>query len=161
MEYVKERIVMCVNNAIYEFAGTATTLPTAVYSHGDTDHVFTSITASGPAIYVAGYGGIQSNIYKFTLNTSGAMPTISQAITAAEMPTGEIIHKIYYYLGYMLIGTSKGIRVALVNDQDGSIQYGPLVVETSQPCYDFAARDHFVWCATSVDGEPGIIRIDL
>jgi hypothetical protein len=34
-------------------------------------------------------------------------------------------------------------------------------VETTQPCYDFAARDRFVWCATSVDGEPGVIRIDL
>jgi hypothetical protein len=89
------------------------------------------------------------------------MPTLAQAITAAEMPTGEIIHKIYYYLGYMLIGTSKGIRVATVSDQDGSVTYGPLIVETDQPCYDFAARDHYVWCATSVAGSPGVIRMDL
>jgi hypothetical protein len=34
-------------------------------------------------------------------------------------------------------------------------------VETTQPCYDFAARDRFVWCATGVDGAPGVIRIDL
>jgi hypothetical protein len=61
----------------------------------------------------------------------------------------------------MMIGTNKGIRVATVNDQDGSISYGPLIVETSQPCYDFAARDHFVWCATSVAGNPGVIRVDL
>jgi hypothetical protein len=60
-----------------------------------------------------------------------------------------------------MIGTSKGIRVATVNDQDGSLAYGPLMVETDQPCYDFAARDHYVWCATSVDGAPGVIRIDL
>lgn len=162
MEYVKERIVMCVNNSVYEFASNAGALPSAVYTHGDTDHIFTSITASGPAIYIAGYSGIQSNIYKFTLTTSsGVMPTLTSAITAAEMPTGEIIHKIYYYLGYMIIGTSKGIRVAAVNDQDGSLAYGPLIVETSQPCYDFAARDHYVWCAASVDGDAGVIRIDL
>jgi hypothetical protein len=49
----------------------------------------------------------------------------------------------------------------LVSDQDGSITYGPLIVETSQPTYDFASRNHFVWCATSVAGEPGVIRIDL
>jgi carbon starvation protein CstA len=49
------------------------------------------------------------------------MPTLTSAITAAEMPVGEIIHKIYYYLGYMMIGTSKGIRAATVSDQDGSI----------------------------------------
>jgi len=77
------------------------------------------------------------------------------------MPAGEKVYKIYYYLGYMMIGTNKGIRAAVVSDQDGSINYGPLIVETTQPCYDFAARDRFVWCATSVDGEPGVIRIDL
>lgn len=162
MEYVKERIVMCVNSSVYEITSASGSLPTAVYTHSDADHIFTSITASGPAIYISGFSGIQSNIYKFTLTTtSGSMPSLTQAITAAEMPTGEIIHKIYYYLGYMMIGTSKGIRVATVNDQDGSLSYGPLVVETTQPCYDFAARDHFVWCATSVDGAPGVIRIDL
>ena len=161
MEYIKDRIVMAINNKIFEFAPSASALPTALYTHADTDVVFTSITASGPAIYIAGYSGIQSFIYKFTLNTSGVMPTLTTAITAAEMPVGEIIHKIYYYLGYMMIGTNKGIRAAVVSDQDGSIQYGPLIVETTQPCYDFAARDRFIWCATGVDGAPGVIRIDL
>ena len=161
MEYVKDRIVMAINNKIFELSSSASSLPTALYTHSDTDVVFTSITASGPAIYISGYSGIQSFIYKFTLNTSGVMPTLTTAITAAEMPVGEIIHKIYYYLGYMMIGTNKGIRAAVVSDQDGSINYGPLIVETTQPCYDFAARDRFIWCATGVDGAPGVIRIDL
>jgi hypothetical protein len=161
MEYIKDRIVMAANNKIYEFSTAASSLPTALYTHSDDDVVFTSITASGPAIYISGYSGIQSFIYKFTLNTSGVMPTLTTAITAAEMPAGEIIHKIYYYLGTMMIGTNKGIRAAVVSETDGSIQYGPLIVETTQPCYDFAARDRFVWCATSVGGAPGVIRIDL
>ena len=161
MEYVKERIVMCINSSVYEISSNTSSLPSAVYTHSDSDHIFTSITASGPAIYISGFSGIQSNIYKFTLSTNGTMPSLTQAITAAEMPVGEIVHKIYYYLGYMMIGTNKGIRVATVNDQDGSLAYGPLIVETTQPCYDFAARDHFVWCATSVGGNPGVIRIDL
>jgi hypothetical protein len=161
MEYVKDRIVMCINNKIYEISSSATALPTPVYTHSDTDIVFSSITASGPAIYVAGYSGTQSSIFKFTLSTAGVMPTLTTAITAAEMPVGEIIHRIYYYLGYMMIGTNKGIRAAVVSDQDGSINYGPLIIETTQPCYDFAARDRFVWCATGVDGAPGVIRIDL
>jgi hypothetical protein len=161
MEYVKDRIVMGINNKIYEISSSASSLPSPVYTHSDTDIVFTSITASGPAIYVAGYSGTQSSIFKFTLNTSGVMPTLTTAITAAEMPVGEIIHKIYYYLGYMMIGTNKGIRAAVVSDQDGSINYGPLIVETTQPCYDFAARDRFIWCATGVDGSAGVLRIDL
>jgi hypothetical protein len=162
MEYVKDRIVLCADNKVYEFPTTATAMPTTVYSHPNTGHVYTSITASGPAIYIAGYNGIQSTIQKFTLTTTtGSMPTLTSAITAAELPTGEVVHKIYYYLGYMIIGTSKGIRVASVSGQDGSLNYGPLIVETTQPCYDFAARDHYIWCATGVAGEPGVIRIDL
>jgi hypothetical protein len=161
MEFVKERIVMCADNKVYEFSGSATAMPTAVYTHPSTSHIYTSITASGPAIYVAGYNGIQSTIQKFTLSTAGVMPTLTSAVVAAELPVGEVVHKIYYYLGYMMIGTNKGIRAAVVSDQDGSINYGPLIVETTQPCYDFAARDRFVWCATGVDGEPGVIRIDL
>ena len=161
MEYVKDRIVMCINNKIYEIPTSASTLPSPVYPHSDTDIIFTSITASGPSIYVSGYSGIQSSILKFTLNTAGVMPTLTSGITAAEMPVGETVYRIYYYLGYMVIGTNKGIRVATVSDQDGSVSYGPLIVETTQPVYDFAARDHYVWCATGVDGEPGVIRIDL
>ena len=161
MEYIKDRIVMCADNKVYEFAASAVAMPTALYTHPVTSHIYTSVTASGPAIYIAGYNGIQSTIQKFTLSTAGVMPTLTSAVVAAELPVGEVVHKIYYYLGYMMIGTSKGVRVAVVNDQDGSINYGPLVVETDQPCYDFAARDHYVWCATSVNGEPGVIRIDL
>lgn len=161
MEYVKDRIVMAINNKIYEFAGTAAALPSPVYTHADTDVVFTSITASGVAIYVSGFSGVQSFIYKFTLsNTTGAMPSLTSAITAAEMPIGEKIYKIEYYLGYMLIGTSKGIRIAAVDDA-GSITYGPLIVETTQPVYEFAFRDKYAWAATGVAGQGGVIRIDL
>ena len=161
IEYVKERLVICADNKVYESATAAASTPTLLFTHPSSTHVYTSVTASGPAIYISGYNGIQSTIQKFTLNSSGVMPTLTSAVVAAELPVGEIVHKIYYYLGYMMIGTNKGIRAAVVSDQDGSINYGPLIVETSQPCYDFAARDHYIWCATSVAGEPGTIRIDL
>ncbi len=161
MEYTKERIVMCVNDKVYEFATSATTLPTAVYQHRDPDHIFTSITSSGVAIYISGYSGIQSNIYKFTLESTGAMPTLTQAITAAELPVGETTFKISFYLGYMCIGTNQGVRIAQVSDQDGSIAYGPLLFESTQPVYDFAFRDKFIWAATGVDGQVGVTRINL
>lgn len=160
MEFTKERIVATINNKVFEISTTATALPTAVYAHPVDDFNFTSITSSGAAIYVAGFSGSQSNIQKFTLTTAGAMPTLTSAITAAEMPSGELVYKIYYYLGYMLIGTTKGVRVAAVSD-DGSLAYGPLLFESEQPVYDFAARDRYVWAATNVDGAPGTTRIDL
>jgi len=160
MEFTKERIVACINNKVFEYATNASAIGTAVYTHPVDDFYYTSITSSGAAIYCAGFSGGQSNIQKFTLTTAGAMPSLTSAITAAEMPVGERIFRIYYYLGYMLIGTDKGVRVAAVSD-DGSIAYGPLVFESEQPVYDFAARDKYVWCATNVDGAPGTTRIDL
>jgi hypothetical protein len=160
MEFTKERIVACINNKVYEIATNATALPTAVYTHPVDDFIYTSITSSGTAIYVTGFSGTQSNIQKFTLASNGTMPTLTSAITAAEMPSGERIYKIAYYLGYMMIGTTKGIRVAAVSD-DGSIAYGPLIWENTQPVYDFAFRDKFAWAATGVDDEPGVVRIDL
>jgi hypothetical protein len=163
MEFIKDRIILCINNAVYELAPTATALPTAVYTNPNTNYHYTSVAASGPAIYTAGHSGIYSTIQKYTLTAAtGAMPTLSQAIVAAEFPPGEIVEKLYYYLGYMMIGTSKGMRASVVSPDDGSLSYGPLIVETSQPVYDFAARDRFVWCASgigSLDG--GLIRIDL
>jgi hypothetical protein len=161
MEYTKERIVMCANDKVYEFSSSATTLPTAVYSHNDPDHIFTSITSSGAAIYISGYSGIQSNIYKFTLSTAGAMPTLTSAITAAELPVGEIVFKISYYLGSLAIGTSQGMRMADASQLDGSITYGALIFESTQPVYDFGFRDRYIWAASGVDGQVGVTRVDM
>jgi hypothetical protein len=161
IEFTKERLVLAVNNSIYELATSASVLPTAVYSHPNAAFTYTSITSSGAAIYLSGFNGIQSTIQKFTLSTSGAMPTLTSAITAAELPVGEIAFKIYYYLGYMAIGTNLGLRVAAVSDQDGSLNYGPLIFESEQPVYDVAGFDKYLWCTTNVDGSPGVTRVDL
>ena len=62
MEYTKERLVLAVNNSVYEFATSATALPSPVYSHPNASFVYTSITSSGTAIYLAGYNGVQSTL---------------------------------------------------------------------------------------------------
>jgi hypothetical protein len=162
MEFIKDRIILCVNNSVYELSTTASALPTAVYTNPNVNYHYTSIAASGPAIYTAGHSGIYSTIQKYTLSTAGVMPTLTSAVVAAELPAGEIIEKIFYYLGYMMIGTNKGVRASIVSDQDGSINYGPLIIETSQPVYDFAARDRFIWAASGIGAlDGGVIRIDL
>jgi hypothetical protein len=61
----------------------------------------------------------------------------------------------------MAIGTSLGLRVAQVSDNDGSIAYGPLIFESEQPVYDVAGYDKYLWATTNVDGNPGVSRVDL
>ena len=164
MEFIKDRIILCVNNKVYEFPTNTDAIGdgTLVYTNPNTNYHYTSVAASGPAIYTAGHSGIYSTIQKYTLSTAGVMPTLTSAVVAAELPAGEIVEKIYYYLGYMCIGTNKGMRVAAVNDQDGSLSYGPLIFESSQPVYDFAARDRFIWAASGIGAlDAGLIRVDL
>ncbi len=162
--WVKQRLVACIGASVYELTnakGSTHALPTAVYTHPNADWTWTSISESGGAIYVAGYAGGNSAIYKFTLNTSGAMPTLTSGVIAAQLPIGEYVNKIEYYLGYLMIGTNKGVRAAEISDQDGSINYGPLIIEESNGVYDFAFRDKFVWATGSIGGYAGLYRIDL
>jgi hypothetical protein len=162
--WAKQRLVGCIGTAVYELTaarGSSHTLPTPVYTHPNADWNWTSISESGSAIYVAGYIGGNSAIYKFTLDTAGAMPTLSSGVVAAQLPIGEIVYKIDSYLGYLAIGTNKGVRIASASAADGSIVYGPLIIETDNPVLDFAFRDRFVWATGSVGGFAGLYRIDL
>lgn len=161
--WVKQRLVGCIGTSVYELINDVSTdhaLPTALYTHPNSDWTWTSIGESNAAIYVAGYAAGKSSIYKFVLNSSGVMPTLTSAITAAELPVGEVVYKIESYLGYLVIGTSKGVRVASITD-DGSLIYGPLIIETDNPVLDFAFRDTFCWATGDVNGHPGLYRIDL
>ena len=169
LAWVKQRLVACIGASVYELTnakGSTHTLPaTPVYTHPNSGWEWTSISESGSAIYAAGYAGGNSAIYKFTLSVAtgsiGSMPTLTSGVIAAQLPIGEVVNKIEYYLGYLMIGTNKGVRAAQISDTDGSISYGPLIIEESNGVYDFAFRDKFVWATGSVDGYAGLYRIDL
>jgi hypothetical protein len=164
MAWVKQRLVAGIGTSIYELTGAlgTTTLPAAIYTHPNTGWEWTSISEGGSAIYAAGYAGGNGAIYKFTLNTTtGVMPTLTSGIIAAQLPIGEYPHKIESYLGYLVIGTNKGVRVAQISDTNGDLSYGPLIIEGDNIGLDFAFRDRFVYVTGSIDGYAGLYRIDL
>jgi hypothetical protein len=149
-------------------AGTITlNANTPIYTHPNSSWVWTSIAESGSAIYAAGYAGANSAIYKFTLDTTGAMPTLSSGITSVVVPSGEIIHNIYVHLmSYMAIGTNKGLRIGSISDSTGDITYGPLMIRTERPVRGFAAHHSYIYAASSSNTElggnyPMIYRVDL
>ena len=164
LAWVKQRLVGAVMNSVYELTGatgSALPLPTPLYTHPNTGWEWTSISEGGSAIYAAGYAGGTSAIYKFTLSTAGVMPTLTSGIVAAQLPIGEIVYKIESYLGMLMIGTNKGMRVATISDTNGDLAYGPLVFEDTNGVRDFAFRDNFVWATGTVSGCPGLYRVDL
>ena len=171
MGYVKQRLVIGINNKLYEVPASAGggALPSPVYTHPNTSWVWTSISEGGSAIYAAGFAGANSSVYKFNLDTTtGAMPTLTSAITAAVMPDGEIIHNIYVHLmTYIAIGTNKGVRIGTIDNTTGNINYGPLLIHTEQPVRGFAAHNSYIYASTSFSATnegaayPGVYTIDL
>ena len=170
MGYVKQRLVVGINNKLYEMptTGGGGALPSPVYTHPNTSWVWTSIAEGGSAIYAAGYSGSNSAIYKFILDNTGAMPTLTSGIIAAIVPDGEIIHNIYVHLmSYIAMGTNKGVRIGTIDNTNGNITYGPLLIHTEQPVRGFAAHNSYIYASTSFAAAdegatyPGVYAIDL
>jgi len=162
--WVKQRLVAGIGASIYELTGaigSSTTLPTPIYTHPNASWTWTSISEGGSAIYAAGYAGTTSAIYKFILTSAGAMPVLTSGIIAAQLPIGEYVTRIESYLGYLVIGTNKGVRIASISDVSGDLSYGPLNIEASNMGLDFAFRDTFVWVTGSIDGYAGLYKINL
>jgi hypothetical protein len=139
-----------------------TALPTVIFTHPSSTWTWTSICEGPNAIYYAGKNRTNSAIFKIGLTTGTTalgFPVLAVPTEIAQFPVTEIVNAIDVYLGtYMVICTTKGVRVAAVQD-DGSIKYGPIIAEG-----DFkgvAFRDRFAYVSGLVDGEAGLIRIDL
>jgi len=168
MGYVKERLIVGINNKIYEIPTTGSgALPTPLYTHPNTSWRWTGIAEGANAIYASGQAGSKSSVVKFTLDTTGALPTLTSAITTVVVPNGEIIHNIYVHLmSYMVIATNKGIRIGVI-DGNGNVTYGGLMIRTDYPIRGIAAHDSYIYCAGSFDGleagenYPGLYIINL
>jgi hypothetical protein len=169
ISFVKQRLVAAIGPSVYEItSSTGATGPLVAdkrYTHPDTDWNWTAIVEGPQAIYASGYRGTNSSIFKFSLSTVGVMPTLTNAVTAADFPDDEHVTALGVYLGtYMLIGTNRGIRVGII-DANGDISYGPLTYEKSDASHtlSFAFKDRFAYATitNNIDGKSGLIRIDL
>lgn len=85
---------------------------------------WTSVVGSPVGIFAAGNQGVQGRIYYIGINDSTS--SLNVPVIAAELPVGETVNIITEYGGLLVIGTSKGIRLAQIQGQ-GYITYGPLI----------------------------------
>jgi len=158
-----------------------------IYAHPNPNWIWTGVCDGPNAIYISGYAGDSSTVYRLALDTTGAVPLLTKALTAADMPKGEIIYAIGSYIGkYMVFGTNKGIRVGQIDTSGyftaGYITYGPLTVVTNgydpasgtnlagYPCKSITFNDRYAYCTVTnyidTDGtgttlNSGLIKIDL
>jgi hypothetical protein len=169
IRYVKQRLLVAIGNVLYELNANATgsaALPTALYTHPNTNWVWSSIAEGPQAIYVSGYdpNGTSSSVYKITLDPSVpnslGFPTLTVPTVIIDMPEGERINDFDVYLGvYAVLATNLGFRVGIA-DTNGDVQYGPLLFNQAA-CNSIAFRDNFAYLTSKVDGEAGLVRVDL
>lgn len=122
---------------------------------------WTGIADGRGAIYLSGYAGDKSAIFK--VQPDATTGNLGAAISVADIPLGETVRTLFGYLGtYLAIGTSRGVRIAAIAD-DASIVYGPIIFETTNPVTCFAARDSYIWAGVKagIGGASGTYRIYL
>lgn len=161
VEFVKARVVVSSGPSLYAITGAV--LPGAFFTHTNPNFKWTSIADGPNAIYAAGNDSTTGYIFKFTLDTTGGVPTLTGGMTTAIMPTGERINTIYSYIGtFMGIATSKGFRVAQF-DSNGDVNFGPLLFTITGGCTGIAGFDHYMFTGSILqhDGSSGLYRIDL
>ncbi len=168
IRFVKQRLIAAINNAIYELDANhgGGSLPSALFTHPNTSWVWSSISEGPSAIYISGYdpNGTSSSVFKIVLDVttpnSLGFPTLETPTVIIDLPEGERINDFDVYLGtYAVLATNKGFRVG-VSDTNGNIQYGPLLFDQAA-CNSIAFRDRFAYIATTIDGEAGLVKVDL
>lgn len=127
------------DGSMYEIPASGT--ENEIIGHHGTEFTWTSATGVGGFHYFAGVKGDKSIIYKITLQDTAT--ALGPAIVCGELPDGEIVRHLGSYLGYLIIGTSKGVRFANT-DANGYVTIGGLI-ETGQPVYCSEGQDRFVW----------------
>ena len=161
-KWVKGRLMLGLDNKVYECDNTPA--KNLRFTHLNASWTWTDFAEGTNAIYAAGYAGSESSIYKFVLDTSGNVPTLaSGGVQTAQLPRGEVVYALTAYLGsFVGIGTSRGFRVGQIDD-NGDIQYGPLLFTNASGCKCVAAYDRFFFVGATnvITAQSGLYRVDL
>jgi hypothetical protein len=171
--YVKDRIVAGVkhdsaNMHLYELTRTPTSPPNTMangdvrFTLSNTSIVFNSITELPSAIVVGYTQGAVSRVQMYTINPASPTASIVGPTIIAELPRGETLNQIRTYLNeYVILATTKGLRVGTIGTDGQSFTYGPLNIEGNVS--DIALDETYVYCtrSTLISGFAGLWRLNL
>jgi len=171
--YVKDRIVAGImhdtaNMHVYELTRTPTSPPNTMsngesrFTLSNTSIVFNSISELPGAIIVGYTQGAVSRVQMYTINPASPTANIVGPTIIAELPRGETLNQIRSYLNeYVILATTKGLRVGTIGTDGQSFTYGPLNVEGN--VHDIALDETYVYFTRSnlVSGSAGLWRLNL
>ena len=156
--YVKGRLMAAHDNLLYNITASGA-LPSPLLTHDNSDFEWVDFAEGRNVIYAAGYSGDKSEIYKTAVKADGT--ALDTPTVAGTLPDGEIVRAVEGYLNFLLIGTDKGLRFA-VQDDNGDLTIGALI-ETDNAVRCFEGQGSFVWFGwTNYDAtDTGLGRLSL
>ena len=159
----ENNVLYLLNTAYSSGSGHTGSIPSAAKSdsltHIDTGYVWNGVTGGPNVIYASGSSKGRSEIWRIDFNattstptggTESLLPDLAGATVAVQLPFGEVINDIEYYIGYLALGTNKGVRICTVN-VNGDITLGPLLVNTPHQVNAFVAKENYIYAATKVN----------
>jgi hypothetical protein len=151
------RLVCGKTTSLFELSSTGTRID--IFTHPNASWNWTSFAGGNAGIYCAGNDGGKSEIYLITvIDSTGAL---AAPIPVAQLPYGELVRRIAYFGGFLIMCTSRGVRLAQAATS-GLLQYGPLIALGDTRGVSFDGRFAYVTCdSISVFDNPGVIALSL
>lgn len=138
LAYVKNYLLSNEANVLKDITNGA---KTTLYTHPSAAFRWVGGCEGSQFIYLLGGIGDSWVVHKVGVKTDGT--GLTPAIVAVQLPEGEIGYSIGSYLGFIFIGTNKGLRMAQA-DSNGDLTLGALI-PTEAPVSCFEGQDRFVW----------------
>jgi hypothetical protein len=147
VQYANGRLIAADGDEVFEVAAAGTV--TTIKDHDNASFIWQTISSSPAGIYVAGNAGDRAEIYFVGVDEeTGALKV---PIWASGLPDGETINVALFYEGVMLLGTSRGLRVALIRDDNGLNYAAPIEIDNGVTALEPQGEDcWFSW--TNFDG---------
>jgi len=173
ISYVKERIIVGAlegTSYVGVFEGSRTySTPTPKFDQNhrifqtfDTQAVINSITELPSSVVVGYTQGSISRVQMYTINPTNPLAALTDPTIIAELPRGETLNQIRTYLNeFVILATTKGLRVGTIGNDGQSFSYGPLNLEGNVS--DIAFDESYVYASRSeiISGSAGLWRLNL
>ena len=171
--YVKDRIMAGVMHDatdmhLYELARNPSSPPVTMasgdirFTFANTSLTFNSISELPGAVIVGYTQGAISRVQMYTINPASPTAAIVGPTIIAELPRGETLNQIRTYLNeFVILATTKGLRIGTVGSDNQSFTYGPINIEGDVK--DVAQDQSYVYATRSslVSGSAGLWRLNL
>lgn len=156
--YANGRLMLGIGPTLYNITAGGSSLPVDLQVLPNTNWNWVGFAEGDQVIYAAASsGGSRDSVYGIALQTDGA--TLIPGPLAVVMPTGEQITCVYGYLGFLVIGSSLGIRILPGN----AAPLSPLIPTPFHSVQCAAGWGGFIWFGwTDYDGtSTGLGKLSL